>query len=511
MLMIQYTMHLLVLLLALLTSADLQVNGKTLRTSRELHERCQMRSGSVGTCQNAITCFQHKVMEAMASGNDLQWEDVDKCSYTASNGQQKDGLCCAGSPFTSMTLVSSSHSGAIIATHAQGSHVVHSVHIFPYPPLLLQKNSTTIANGLNKELVLTPPGENVELKDPIPGPPWIPGVNWPPPLPTHPPHHTIPPLPTHPPGLIPVAVKPTTSTLKPPTQKPTIIPEWPSWTITTTKPTKEVKPTAETVEPTEKPPTQTPDDKCGLKKEITLDFKVVGGKAATKHSWRWIAGLFLGDRLFCGGSLIDSYHVLTAAHCVKGMRPGALTVRLGDHDTSKTTDGPHVAVKVASIQIHSSYSSRKNQNDLALVRLASKVIYTDTIVPVCLAEQGDLTDYTNKTVTVAGWGSLGWRQPTTPILHDVDLSVWSNSKCAEGFNKHFHTTGHIVDHMICAGDFKKDSCTGDSGGPLMIQKGNQWIQLGIVSWGIQCGSTHLPGVYTRVSQFRNWIDVNRGV
>uniref|UniRef100_T1J921 Peptidase S1 domain-containing protein n=1 Tax=Strigamia maritima TaxID=126957 RepID=T1J921_STRMM len=510
-------MHLVILLFGLLTSAHHQANGKTLRTSRALDPRCRMRSGSFGMCQNTMTCFQAKVMTAMASGQALQWADVDKCSYIASNGQLENGLCCAGLRYTSTALVSSSYPHTLISTHAQGPYVVqHSVQSFPFLPPLLHNNSSAI-DELKKQFVLIPPGgfiipsgEEIDLKNSIPGPPWIPGVNWPPPIPTHPPDHTIPPLPTHPPGLLPPGVFPTIAP-QPPTQKPIeppIIPGWiPGWPFPTVG---TARPTSAPVTPQPQPQPQIPDDRCGMKKEISLGFKVVGGKPATKHSWRWIAGLFLGNRLFCGGSLIDSYHVLTAAHCLKGMSASALTIRLGDHDTSTTTDTTHVAVKAASIQIHPSYNPRNNQNDLALVRLASKVTYSDTIVPVCLASQGDPTDYTDKTVTVAGWGSLGWRQPTTPTLFDVDLRVWTNAKCAEGFNKHFHSAGHIVDHMICAGDFGKDSCTGDSGGPLMIQKGNQWIQLGIVSWGIQCGSTHLPGVYTRVSHFRNWIDVNRG-
>lgn len=61
-------------------------------------------------------------------------------------------------------------------------------------------------------------------------------------------------------------------------------------------------------------------------------------------------------------------------------------------------------------------------------------------------------------------------------------------------------------HMLCAGKQGKDSCSGDSGGPMQIGTGNQWTQIGIVSWGIGCGKSFYPGVYTRVTEVKEWID-----
>lgn len=127
------------------------------------------------------------------------------------------------------------------------------------------------------------------------GSPKIPAINsWPPPLPTHPPHHTIPPLPTHPPS--------------------TGFPGFPAWPPTTTRPPYQ-KPTAPSS--TQKPSQDSPVlAGCGAKNGFQDQERIVGGHNADLNEWPWIAALFNGGRQFCGGSLIDNIHILTAAHCV---------------------------------------------------------------------------------------------------------------------------------------------------------------------------------------------------
>lgn len=98
--------------------------------------------------------------------------------------------------------------------------------------------------------------------------------NWPPPLPTHPPGHAAP---THPTSKPPGAIYPTT---------------------------------------TQGSVTQDVDTTCGTKNGKQDQERIVGGHNADPNEWPWIAVLFNGPRQFCGGSLIDSEHILTAAHCV---------------------------------------------------------------------------------------------------------------------------------------------------------------------------------------------------
>lgn len=156
-----------------------------------------------------------------------------------------------------------------------------------------------------------------------------PTASWPPPLPTHPPHHTIPPLPTHPPSFSGgSAANPTTkpSTQKPPsatwpTKKPAY---WPAG-IPTSLPGLPTESPAIPVVPSKPQTTSTPivspidSGYCGSKngpQKISDSDRIVGGHSTKIGEWPWIVALFNAGRQFCGGSLIDSVHILTAAHCV---------------------------------------------------------------------------------------------------------------------------------------------------------------------------------------------------
>lgn len=144
------------------------------------------------------------------------------------------------------------------------------------------------------------------------GKPYIPQIfNWPPPLPTHPPHHTIPPLPTHPPSPGYPTAPPTAW---PPTQKP-VTPK-PIYKPPTQSPVNRPI-TAKPVPAPVKPVADTPVyGSCGAKNGYQDQGKIVGGHEAKPNEWPWIAGLFNRNRQFCGGSLIDNIRILTAAHCV---------------------------------------------------------------------------------------------------------------------------------------------------------------------------------------------------
>ncbi|XP_078131867.1 serine protease 27-like [Sander vitreus] len=236
---------------------------------------------------------------------------------------------------------------------------------------------------------------------------------------------------------------------------------------------------------------------CG---QAVLNTRIVGGEDAPPGSWPWQASLQADGSHFCGGSLINNQWVLTAAHCVRETDLGTV-VYLG----LQSLPGPNlnaVSRHVSMIIRHPSYGSvtkvNTDDNDICLLKLSAPVNFTDYIQPICLAS-GNSTFNTGVESWVTGFGITD-NGTLADNLQEVMVPIVGNNQCR-------CTYGDLTGNMMCAGvpAGGKDSCQGDSGGPLVIKKGSTWIQSGIVSFGRGCGLPNIPGVYTRVSQYQEWI------
>ncbi|KAA0200062.1 hypothetical protein HAZT_HAZT003787 [Hyalella azteca] len=93
--------------------------------------------------------------------------------------------------------------------------------------------------------------------------------------------------------------------------------------------------------------------------------------------------------------------------------------------------------------------------------------------------------------------------PQQGSLWEVKLQFWNNNNCAQKYGP--AAPGGIVPSYLCAGRGGKDSCSGDSGGPIVRRIDGVWTQVGLVSWGIGCGKGEYPGVYSRMTHFLPWI------
>uniref|UniRef100_H0XVB9 Kallikrein related peptidase 14 n=1 Tax=Otolemur garnettii TaxID=30611 RepID=H0XVB9_OTOGA len=231
----------------------------------------------------------------------------------------------------------------------------------------------------------------------------------------------------------------------------------------------------------------------GMTQSQEDENKIIGGYTCTQNSQPWQAALLAGPgrRFTCGGALLSSQWVITAAHCG---RP-TLWVALGKHNLRRW-EATQQVLRVARQVTYPNYDARKHNNDLMLLKLEKparlgRAVKTIPIAQSC-ASPGTLC-------RVSGWGTTSSpivRYPST--LQCVSIYIAQNQTCQQAY------PGAITAGMVCAGvpQGGKDSCQGDSGGPLVC--GGQ-LQ-GLVSWGMEhCAQPGYPGVYTNLCKYQNWI------
>ncbi|XP_047713573.1 transmembrane protease serine 11C-like [Prionailurus viverrinus] len=238
---------------------------------------------------------------------------------------------------------------------------------------------------------------------------------------------------------------------------------------------------------------------CGQRTITPSGNKIAGGKDAQEGEWPWQASLQQNSIHRCGATLISNSWLVTAAHCfIKARDPKEWNVSFG-----LLLSDPQTKRSIKDIIIHENYHYPAHDNDIAVVHLSSPVLYTSNIRRACLPE-ATYTFPPNSNVVVTGWGTLKSDGTSPNILQKGLVKIIDNKTC----NSEEVYGGVITPGMLCAGflEGSVDACQGDSGGPLVgaDYKGT-WFLAGIVSWGDECALPNKPGVYTRVTYYRDWI------
>ena len=265
--------------------------------------------------------------------------------------------------------------------------------------------------------------------------------------------------------------------------------------------------------------------------------EVVGGSFATFEDYPYIAALalrndvntsrgkFIQGQTWCGGSLIAGNWVMTAAHCVYNtsdpnvttpfdfpLTNQNLSIFIGGNQIRDVTVDVSKMIDVVNVIVHPQYDPFSLNNDIALLQLARPVYYSRALLPDPGVE-GQVYR-TNTLATVLGWGDtvqndgspFGPEPRPSEFLQKAQVPIWEQRDCVVAY------PGLITAQKVCAGYVQGgiDACQGDSGGPLVVPNQNSWYQVGVVSTGFGCAQPNNPGIYTRVSEYIDWIFQNAG-
>jgi secreted trypsin-like serine protease len=254
---------------------------------------------------------------------------------------------------------------------------------------------------------------------------------------------------------------------------------------------------------------------CGVPKvKPDTTSNIIGGKDAVPYSWPWQMALHRTqtNSLTCGGSILSNNWVITAAHCVvDNPAPAQYRVKLGVFNQTVNNEPGEVVVDVSEVHVHPKYVGIVNNKppvyDVALLKLKTPVAFTDHIIPVCIPKQSEALPAAGTPLWFTGWGRTenSISSGVATKLQQVSMPLASPEACAN-----FTAPGWVEEVMFCAGFDQpgKLTCNGDSGGPVVQLRNNQYILLGLTDFGK--GSLFKPcssnlGGYARTSAFVDFI------
>uniref|UniRef100_A0A3P9HJS6 pancreatic elastase n=1 Tax=Oryzias latipes TaxID=8090 RepID=A0A3P9HJS6_ORYLA len=241
-------------------------------------------------------------------------------------------------------------------------------------------------------------------------------------------------------------------------------------------------------------------------RDDNIQDRVVGGEVARPNSWPWQISLqYLSGGSYyhtCGGSLIKTGWVMTAAHCVD--RSMTWRVVVGDHDIY-TNEGKEQYLSVSQVYVHPSWNTNNVAAgyDIALLRLSTPATLNSYVQLASLPPSGQVLPHNNNCY-ISGWGRTQTGGQLSAQLKQAYLPVVDHNTCSS--SGWWGST--VKSSMVCAGGGSESGCQGDSGGPLNCSVNGQWVVHGVTSFvsSSGCNAYRKPTVFTRVSAYISWMN-----
>ncbi|XP_026465377.1 trypsin-3-like [Ctenocephalides felis] len=242
------------------------------------------------------------------------------------------------------------------------------------------------------------------------------------------------------------------------------------------------------------------DTESFILKTNKTDEKIVGGEEISIKKVPYQVSLLHFNGHVCGGVILTRQFVLTAAHCFMFVYSHEeVKVRVG---SSEINHGGMI-FDIEFYALHPDYPEDHDDTsdyDVALVKLAYPLKFSEDIQPIMMAEK-DYEPPAGTKAYVSGWGRTSFGGQLSKNLRGVELEIIDLFDCFLSYMDKVN----VSERQVCAGIpvvGGKDSCTGDSGGPLTIDG----VLVGTVSYGEDCAKAEYPGVYSNIAEYRDWIE-----
>ncbi|NXX89911.1 FA10 factor, partial [Centropus bengalensis] len=202
---------------------------------------------------------------------------------------------------------------------------------------------------------------------------------------------------------------------------------------------------------------------------------------------------------FCGGTILNEYFILSAAHCVNQFKDLRVIVGMVNEEKEEPSRAMH---RVEKIIVHERFDNKTYDSDIAILKLEEPITFSEDVFPACLPEE----DFTNNVLMnqtfgiISGFGRMFEHARMAKRVKVLQIPYVDRNTCRSALYS------LVTRNMFCAGYDKdgKDACQGDGGGPHVTKYKGTYFVTGIISWGEGCGRQGKYGVYTKLSKFLPW-------